>query len=153
METCPCEEYAMEHKEFIQRVQGETGLTSPDEAVIAIEAVLGTFGEMLAPMERRHLTAQLPKPLKDCVSRWVERPPREMTRPHRFPLEEFYQRVAARSEVRYPAAVKRSQAVMKVLREAVPQGELDDLFRDLPQEYAELLTGAPQSPASPSIVE
>jgi len=95
----------------------------------------------------------LPKPLKDYVTQWVERPPREMTRPHRFPLEEFYHRVAARSDVRYPAAVKHTLAVMEVLREAVPQGELADVFGDLPQEYDELLTGIPASPASPSIVE
>jgi uncharacterized protein (DUF2267 family) len=143
----------MEAKEFVQRVQEETGLDSPDEAEAALGAVLGTLGEMLSPMERRHLAAQLPKPLKDYVHRWVERPPKEVTRPHRFPLEEFYQRVAARSEVRYPAAVKHTQAVMKVLRGVVPPGELADLFRELPQEYDELLTGVPASPASPSIVE
>ncbi len=143
----------MKREEFIKRVQEEAELAALDEATRTIEAVLGTLGELLSPTERRHLAAQLQKPLKDYVGRWVERPPREMTRPHRFVLEEFYQRVAARSGVRYPAAVRHSQAVMKVLREAVPQGELDDIFRELPQEYEELLTGTPQSPVSPSIVE
>jgi uncharacterized protein (DUF2267 family) len=143
----------MEFKEFIQRVQEETGLTSPDEATAAVEAVLGTLGEMLAPTERRHLIAQLHKPMKDYVSRWVARPPKEMAGPHRFPLEEFYHRVAARSGVRYPAAVHHTQAVMKVLRDAVPIGELADVFRDLPREYDELLTGVPATPGSPSIVE
>jgi uncharacterized protein (DUF2267 family) len=143
----------MESKEFIKRVQDETGLTTPDEAQAAVAAVLGTLGEMLPPTERRHLAAQLSKSLKDYVSQWVERPSKEVTRPHRFSLEEFYQRVAARSDVRYPAAVQHTQAVMKVLREVVSQGELADVFRDLPQEYDELLTGVPTSPASPSIVE
>ena len=143
----------MESKEFIKRVQGETGLAAPDEAEAAVAAVLGTLGEMLPPTGRRHLAAQLPKPMKDYVGRWVERPPKEVTRPHRFPLEEFYHRVAARSDVRYPAAVRHSQAVMKVLRDAVSPAELADVFRDLPQEYDELLTGVPATPASPSIVE
>jgi uncharacterized protein (DUF2267 family) len=143
----------MKHEEFIKRLQEEAELAAPDEATRIIAAVLGTLGELLSPTERRHLAAQLHKPLKDYVGRWVERPPREMTRPHRFALEEFYHRVAARSAVRYPAAVKHSQAVMKVLHEAVPQGELDDIFRELPREYEELLTGTPTSPASPSIVE
>ncbi len=118
-----------------------------------IEAVLGTLGELLSPSERRHLATQLPKPLKDRAQRWVERPPREMTRPHRFSLEEFYHRVAARSDVRYPTAVKCSQAVMRALQEAISEGELADLFRELPPEYEELRTGTPLNPASPSIVE
>jgi uncharacterized protein (DUF2267 family) len=123
----------MESKELIKRVQDETGLTAPDEAEAAVAAVLGTLGEMLPPTERRHLATQLPKSLKDYVHQWVERHSKEVTRPHRFSLEEFYQRVAARSDVRYPAAVQHTQAVMKVLRDAVPPGELADVFRDLPQ--------------------
>ncbi len=143
----------MEYNEFIQRVQEEAGLAAPDEATAATEAVLGTLGEMLSPTERRHLAAQLPKALKGYVTEWMERPPKEKGRPHRFGLEEFYHRVAARSDVRYPAAVRHSQAVMKVLRAAVAPGELADIFRELPLEYEELLTGVPQSPVSPTVVE
>ena len=96
--------------------------------------------------------AELAKPLKDWLTLWMERPPRELTNPHRFNLEEFYNRVAARSEVGYPAAIKHSQAVIQVLREAVSRGELRDVLRELPDEYDELLSGQPRGPASPSIV-
>jgi uncharacterized protein (DUF2267 family) len=142
----------MEYNEFVKRVQDQAKMVAPDEAEATIKAVLGTLGEMLSPMERRHLAAQLHKPMKDFVTAWVERPPKEKGRPHRFHLEEFYHRVAARSDVRYPTAVKRSRAVMEVLREAVAPGELADIFRELPQEYEELLTGTPRSPASPTVV-
>ena len=143
----------MEDQESTRRVQEEAELAAPDEAAAAMAAVLGTLGEMLSPTERRHLTAQLPQSLKGYVTEWMARPPQEKGRPHRFGLEEFYHRVAARSDVRYPAAVRRSQAVMKVLREAVPPGELADIFRELPREYEELRTGAPNSPMSPSVVK
>ena len=143
----------MEYDEFIRRVQEEAELAAPDKAAAATEAVLGTLGEMLSPTERRHLAAQLHKSLKEYVTEWMEHPPKEKGRPHRFGLQEFYQRVAARSDVRYPAAVRRSQAVMKVLREGVTPGELADIFRELPQEYEELLTGTPRSPVSPTVVE
>ncbi len=143
----------MEYQEFIERVQKEAGLAAPDEATAVIKAVLGTLGEMLSPTERRHLAAQLPKSMKDYVTEWMQRPPKEKGRPHRFGLEEFRHRVAARSDVRYPAAIRRSRAVMKVLREAVTPGELADIFRELPQEYEELLTGTPKSPVSPTVVE
>ena len=143
----------MEHREFIKRVQEAAELATADEAETVVGAVLGTLGELLSPTERRHLAAQLPKPLKEYVDRRVERPPREMTRPHRFPLAEFYQRVAARADVRYPAAVQRSQAVMRVLQEAVAAGELADLFRELPDEYEELRSGKPAGPLSPSLTK
>ncbi len=143
----------MEYKEFIKRVQDEAVVAAPDEAAGAVQAVLGTLGEMLSPRERRHLAAQLPKSMKDFVTAWMEHPPKEKGRPHRFGLQEFYHRVAARSGVRYPTAVRRSGAVLKVLRQAVAPGELADIFRELPQEYEELLTGTGRSPVSPTMVE
>jgi uncharacterized protein (DUF2267 family) len=143
----------MEYDEFIDRVQDRAELDSPEEAAVAVQATLGTLGEMLSPKERRDLAAELPKPLKDCLTLWVEQPPRELTHPHRFNLEEFYNRVAARSDVRYPAAVKHSQAVVQVLQQAVSRGELRDVLRELPDEYDELLSGQPRGPVSPSIVK
>jgi uncharacterized protein (DUF2267 family) len=143
----------MEYQELAERVQETADLVAPQEAMTALEAVLGTLGELLSPTQRRHLATQLRKPLKDGVDRWIERPPRERTGPHRFSLEEFYNRVAARSDVRYPTAVRRSRAVAKVLREAISPGELADIFRELPPEYEELLTGVPRSPVSPTAVE
>jgi uncharacterized protein (DUF2267 family) len=143
----------MEYDEFINRVQEREELDSPEEAAAAVKATLGTLGEMLSPKERHDLAAELPKPLKNCLTLWVERPPRELTHPHRFSLEEFYNRVAARSEVGYPAAVKHSQAVIQVLKHAVSGGELRDVLRELPDEYEELLSGQPRGPVSPSIVK
>jgi len=143
----------MEYKEFVKRVQEMAQLDSAEDAARAVKATLGTLGELLSPMERRHLAAQLHKPMKEYVDTWVERPSRELTHPHRFNLEEFFNRIAARAEVRYPAAVHRSQAVIQVLREAVAPGELADVFRELPNDYEELLSGKPAGPLSPSIVK
>lgn len=143
----------MDHDEFVKRVQETAALASPAEAAAALEATIGTLGELLAPTERRHLAAQLHKPMKAYVGRWVERPPRRLTNPHRFNLEEFYQRVAARSGLGYPAAVKASQAVIQVLRQVIAAGELADFFGQLPDGYTELLTGRPQTPASPSVAK
>ncbi len=143
----------MDHNEFVKRVQETTPLDSAEEAAAALEATIGTIGELLAPTGRRHLAAQLHKPMKEYVDRWIERPPRRLTNPHRFNLQEFYQRVAARSGLGYPAAVKSSQAVIQILREAITEGELADLFAQLPTDYDELLTGRPQTPASPSVAK
>jgi len=143
----------MEYDEFIEQVQEAAELDSAEQAMGAVEATLGTLGEMLSPKERHDLAAELPKPLKEYLSVWMEHPPRELTHPHRFNLEEFYHRVAARSGVGYPAAVRHSHAVMQTLRQAVSQGEVRDVLRELPDEYEELVSGKPRGPASPSIVE
>jgi uncharacterized protein (DUF2267 family) len=142
----------MEYDQFVEQVRERAGLDSPDEAVTAIQAVLGTLGELLSGKERHDLAAELPKALKGFPGIWVDRPPKELTRPHRFTLEEFYHRVAARSGSRHPAAVKRTQAVMQVLTQAVSGGELRDVFRELPAEYGALLSGAVRGPLSPSIL-
>jgi uncharacterized protein (DUF2267 family) len=141
----------MEYDEFVKRVRETAELDSREQALRAVEATLGTLGELLSKTEREDLAAELHKPLKGYLHVWTEHP-KGLNRPRRFGLEEFYNRVAARSGVRHPAAVKHSRAVMKVLRQAVSQGELADVFRELPDEYDELLTGKPRGPLSPSIV-
>lgn len=142
----------MDYNEFIRHVQERADLGSPAEALAAIDATLGTLGELLSKTERDDLAAQLHKPLKEYLYKWIERPHASM-RPHRFSLEEFYNRVSARSGAGYPAAVKQSLAVMGVLQEAVSQGEMADILGELPSDYEELFTGKPRGPLSPTIVE
>lgn len=140
----------MDYKEFVKRVQEKTKRGSPEEALAAIDATLGTLGELLSKTERDDLAAQLHKPLKESLYKWIERP-RALMHPHRFGLEEFYNRVAARSGTGHPAAIKDSLAVLSVLQEAVSQGQIADLLRELPDEYEELFTGRPKGPLSPTI--
>lgn len=142
----------MEYSEFVNRVQETAELESPKQALAVIEATLGTLGELLSKADRDNLAAQLHKPLKECLHRWIERPGGP-ARPHHFNLEEFYNRVSARSGAGYPTAVRGSLAVMSVLQQAVSQGEIADLLDELPSDYEELLTGRPKGPMSPSIVE
>ena len=142
----------MEYREFVNHVQERAELDSPEEAIAAIEATLGTLGELLSKAERDDLASQLPKSLKECLYRWIERPGGS-ARPHRFNLEDFYHRVSARSGTGYPAAVKHSLTVMSVLQQAVSEGEIADILHELPDEYEELVTGKPKGPLSPSIVE
>lgn len=143
----------MDYDEFVKRVEETAELDAPEKAQDAIRATLGTLGELLSRPERADLAAELHKPIKECLDAWLEHSTKGINRPHRFPLEEFYNRVSARAGIGYPAAVKRSLAVMGVLRQAVSQGQLDEAFRELPEEYGELLSGRPKGPLSPSIIK
>ncbi|MDX1663303.1 MAG: DUF2267 domain-containing protein [Candidatus Promineifilaceae bacterium] len=132
----------MQYDEFITRVQEEAELDDREEAETITEATLETLSERLTRMERRNVIAELPDELKEFL--WK----REETT--RFLLDEFYNRVAARADLRAPEAVRRSQAVMTVLMEAISPGQINAVMNELPEEYQEIFTGIPYGPGSPS---
>jgi uncharacterized protein (DUF2267 family) len=55
-----------------------------------------------------------------------------------MPVAEFTARVAEREEVPPEAAREHVRAVFATLREAISEKEFDDLFAELPDEYAAL---------------
>lgn len=132
----------MQTDEFVRRVQERANIESGDEALEIIEATLETLGERLPRNERADLTAELPGQLKAYARRRLE--------PDQFTLEEFYNRVAARSGLGAPRAIEQAHVVMQVLQEAVSEGQLQDMRAQLPPEFEELFTGEPQGPASPA---
>lgn len=132
----------MQADEFVRRVQVQAKIATGDAALKVIEAALETLGERIRRDERRDLAAQLPDQLKAYLNKRQETT--------RFDLEEFYNRVAGRSELGLPAAILQSQAVIDVLQQAVSPGQLQDIRRQLPAEYEELFTGEPYGPNSPA---
>lgn len=122
----------MRYDEFILRVQAEGGLRSRDDAVRITRATLETIGERISRVHRQHLSAQLPVGLGAY--------PVKRKRKDLFMLDEFYNRVVARSEMGKREAAAGVHAVMQVLRQAIAPGELGDIFGDLPAEFDELLS-------------
>lgn len=60
-----------------------------------------------------------------------------------FDLDEFYRRVAGRQDsVSEGEAQQHVGAVMSVVREAVSEGQVNDVLEQLPADYAELVTGS-----------
>jgi uncharacterized protein (DUF2267 family) len=134
----------MIYQEFIKKVQDYTGLPDVDDAAKVTEAFLKTFSERLSRTHRAHLAAQLPEELRQHFPKGQ--------RMEYLSLEEFYKRVADRADAGFQNAVRYSEAVARVLREAVAQGELDDILDGLPAEYQELFGKKPAGPLSPSSV-
>ncbi len=127
----------MQYEEFIQHVQAYAELDTPEEALQLTEAVLSTLGERIYRTEQSQMAAQLPRGIKELL---VARQPPENTRNYvqGFTVEEFYNRVGARTNVRYQRAVAQTKAVMAVLQESVSAGQIDDVKGELPAEFAEL---------------
>ena len=98
----------------------------------AITATLETLNERISGGEARDLAAQFPEEIQPAL-----RPKAEEA--EGFSLEEFYRRVAEREGVDIETARIDASAVMRVLREAVTPGELDDVMAQLSEDLNTLL--------------
>ena len=127
----------MQYDEFIQQVEENAGLKSSEEAVQATEAVLSTLGERLHRTEQSQLAAQLPRGIREFLT---ARQPLETSKSdiQQFTVEDFYDRVGARTNVRTAQDIRLTQAVMKVLTAAVSAGEIASITNGLPKEYEKL---------------
>lgn len=135
----------MNYNEFVSKVQNYAELDSSDRALTVIEATLKTLNERISAPHRRHLMAQLPREFKDFTIK--------QKRVEYFSVEEFYKRVAARSESSYHEAIKNARAFMCVLQEAVARGEIEDIFEELRDGWVELLEARPVLPISRHTVD
>ncbi len=132
----------MEHIEFINRVRRDLKFEMIGDAQQAVEASLSTFGERLTRTQVHRFGSQLPGQLKEYLAK---RPNVES-----FNLEEYYNRAAARMAVSYGEGVRRSRAVMTLLRDVLSQGVMEKTLEELPGEYRELFGSAPSGPLSSS---
>ena len=121
----------MQFDDFLTRVQEQAGLNTRDEAISITRAVLETLGERLDRKVRNGLEAQLPNELKEFLLGRVEHS-------DQYDLQEFYNRVGARADLKYGDSVERTRQVISVLRQAVPGGEIEDILEDLSPEFGEL---------------
>lgn len=122
----------MEYDDFIRRVQKKANLETPEAAARAAGATIESIGEHLDGTGRRRLSAQLPQQLSRHIQGRRHLPG--------FDLDEFYIRVGTRADLAFPDAVKRSRAVVEVLREEV---DLAQFLSHAGEEMAELLGGEP----------
>ncbi len=134
----------MKYDEFIERVQKRAHLSSPDEARRATQAALETLAAYISPRERHDAASQLPKGIKTYLQQPFlgtgkqPAPNLEST----VSLDDFFQRVSMLEEVPPETAREHARAVMSVLREALSEGEFEDIREQLPAElYNEFFAG------------
>jgi len=122
----------MQFGEFIDRVQERTGLSSRDDVEAVIKAVLETLGERLDRKVRNGVEAQLPNELKESLLVRAQAT-------GQYNVEESFNRVRARADLTYQDATERTRQVLSILREAISDGEIQDIRESLPGEYDILL--------------
>jgi uncharacterized protein (DUF2267 family) len=154
----------MKLEEILSRVREMVGLENNEEAERLVRAVFGTLGERVYRTEERHLAAQLPKELKNAFYEYQSKESGRAALGN-YPLEEFYNRVKARAKLRsFQETQRQTKIVMAVLKEAVSQGEIEDIQREMPEEFRHLFKTqnlevarseipAPEIPLSSEIIE
>lgn len=129
----------MQFEKFMELAAERIGVESESELRAIVQAALATLGERIYRTGRDDLAAQLPKKIQKDLYNQVDG---EAVRidTDRFPLEEYYHRVAARADISYPQAVEWSREVMAVLRKAVSPAVLAELVNRLPDNYQQLIS-------------
>ena len=134
----------MQYNEIVKRVQERANLDSQAEAGQLIEVIITALAEPLSREETNRLASQLPGELKTLLARNREEPIPAKQTMQTFEVEEFYNRVKGRLGVSYQQGVEQVQAVMSVVREAVPQSIIASVLRDLPEGYSKLFNAQGQ---------
>lgn len=120
----------MKYHDFVGKVQHRAEMASEGEALRAVQATLETLAERITAGEAENLAAQLPPELGDYL--------RSVEKSERFPLQDFFLRVAAKESADLPDAAFHARVVVEVLGEALTAGEMDDVRAQLPDNYAPL---------------
>jgi len=120
-------------EEFVARVAARSGLNR-ETARTAVEAVLETLAERVAPGDVDDLMSRLPVALHPSLKRGKTH---AGGRPRPMSADEFLERVARREGVDTERAREHAQAVFAVLRESVEE-EFFDVAVQLPGDYAPL---------------
>ncbi|MFQ3319437.1 MAG: hypothetical protein ACI8UR_000074 [Natronomonas sp.] len=120
----------MDFNDFTGEVQHRLELGKQGEAVRATRAVLTTISERIQAGEATDLAAPLPMEIDHYV----------LAAEHgqRFGYDEFVDRIAERAHAEEPDAAFHAQAIVDLLADVIPEGEIDDLEEGLPDEYDDL---------------
>jgi len=141
----------MQYEQFIRRVQERANLDTRQRAEQVTQATLATFGERIYRTEREQLAAQLPDALKKYLFERQEPQPTTPQHTERYVLEEFYNRVGARTGSGIQEAAHLAKIVVGVLAEAVSPGQMQQVMSKLPDEYGDLLRPDQEGTGFPSL--
>lgn len=120
----------MNYKEFVGQVQHRLEFGEFGDAVRATRATLTTLGERLEEGEATDLASPLPKEI-DLFLEASESG-------QRFSYEEFLDRVSERAHVDRSEANYQAQQMVALLGEVVPEGNLEKVRNQLPEDYEPL---------------
>jgi uncharacterized protein (DUF2267 family) len=122
----------VKYDQMVKAVDERAGITDRAEAERTLRVVVQALSDRLIGGEADDLLAQLPEPLKSEI---IVTPEADPMNP-----QEFVERVARDLGVAEDEARDRVRAVFGALREAVTEGEWDEVVGQLDKTYAPLIS-------------
>ncbi len=120
----------MQYRELVKTVQDYSGF-SDSEADEALRVFIETLSARLEGGEREDFASQLPSELKDLAL--------SVTETINFNRNDLYQTVSELQEIEEPHARKQVKAVWSALKDALSEGQINDIRDQLPQDLADEL--------------
>jgi uncharacterized protein (DUF2267 family) len=127
----------MQYDEMVEAV-AEAARVDREQAATALAATLEVLGQRIGKGEREDLASELPEELKRIVVQGDHKG-------ESMSLHEFLARVAELEGSTWEEARRHASAVFRTLSRAVSDGEMKDVFAQLPREYRSLLVPPPAS--------
>jgi uncharacterized protein (DUF2267 family) len=126
----------MNKTEFMRRVQDRLGLVDMAEADSATRSVLAALGDRITDDEAKDLASQLPKDLSEFVRQRIG-PVQKMD------VDTFIGRIQSDLDIdTWDHAANVATGVFSVLKDAVSEGEWEDVASHLPRELKEMFVTA-----------
>ncbi len=126
----------MQAIEFYRKVRDQLCLADDQEAETASRVVLAALADRITPDERNDLASQLPKELGDFVKG-------RGGAPQKMDMDTFISRIQGDLDVMtWDHAADIARGVFSVLKEAVSEGEWEDIVSQLPRELQEMFVTA-----------
>ena len=122
----------MKYADIVTEVQESAAIPDLLEADRVTRATIDVLGRRLAACPNRLVAYRLPSPLASELHE-------EQEAPQQFSITEFYERVAERTRLTTAEARRRARAVVHALGSVLPSTDLQEMFRELPGEYLDLL--------------
>ncbi|MGI3223179.1 DUF2267 domain-containing protein [Streptomyces sp. GTA36] len=122
----------MKYDGFLARVRELGEYNDQDEAADVTNAVLEVLAQRISPGEVKDLASQLPGPLGQVLEHATPQ------KAQSFGIEEFYRRVAERTNARPAYGAVGRQRGPDTVADAVTGGELNQIISQLPSSYAVL---------------
>lgn len=129
-ELLPSEAAPVSAEGFLAAVQQRGQLASAHEAAVVTRLILGALAERISAGQARDLAAAVPGELRPHIESGREA--------RAFSLEDVLERLMHAQQVHREVAMRYVRAVLRTLREHVPEREIADTRAQLPSEFAEL---------------
>lgn len=136
----------MNYAEFIAAVARRAQVSS-EEAEEVTRATLETLTDRITAGQASHIAGQLPLELRQHLHKTTSAIGAQFA--ESFGVDEFAERVAARTGVEVSMADASMRAVLSTIGEAVSTNELEDLVSQLPKEFWETIQAGAQVEVRP----